>query len=223
MLRDLVRAVAQLSDPATRRWVWISVAGALGILIGLVVLIELAVTFLGETGYVWLDWIVRILSAGGALLGAWFLFPAVATVLLGMMLDPVVDAVEARHYPGLPPPRKIGLVEGTGGALRLGLLTVLLNLLVLPLYFVPVVNLVVALLLNGFLLGREYVELVAARRMARADVKALRARHGAAILAAGAVVAALLLIPFVNLVAPVVGIALFTHRLRAWRPGPVQS
>ena len=97
MLRDLVRAVAQLSDPATRRWVWISVGGALGILVGLVVLIELAVTFLGETGYVWLDWIVRILSAGGALLGAWFLLMIISFVLVTLVHPPqtVVGAIDS--------------------------------------------------------------------------------------------------------------------------------
>ena len=216
MLTDLSRAFGQLSDPGTRRYVFWSVLGALTVLVALVAGIELAIALLAETGRAWLDWIVRALGGLGAVIGAWFLFPAVVSLILGFLLDGVVRAVEDRHYPLLPPARQSSLAESLGGALRLGLLAVALNILVLPVYLLPGVNLIVWLLLNGYLLGREYVETVAARRMGREAAAGLRRRHRLGVLASGAIVAGLLLVPVVNLVAPVVGIALMTHRFHRW-------
>lgn len=225
MLSDLSRAFGQLSDPGTRRYVVWSVLGALAVLAALIGGLELALALLAETGRPWLDWTIRALGGLGAVVGAWFLFPAVVTLILGFLLDGVVRAVEARHYPMLPPARPQSFVEGLGAAIRLGAVAVALNLLVLPIYLVPGLNLLVWLLLNGHLLGREYVETVAAGRMPRRQAADLRRRHRLGVLASGAIVAGLLLVPFVNLVAPVVGIALMTHRFHRWWPGhnPTES
>lgn len=225
MLSDLSRAFSQLSDPGTRRYVLWSVLGALAVLVALVAGLQVALALLAETGRVWLDWIIRALGGLGSLVAAWFLFPAAASLILGFMLDGVVRAVEARHYPWLPPAREMGFSESLGSAVRLAALALLLNLLALPIYLLPGVNLVVWLLLNGYLLGREYIETVAARRIPRPAVTELRHRHRWGVLASGAIVAALLLLPVVNLVAPVVGIALMTHRFYRWRgePRPTKS
>lgn len=67
------------------------------------------------------------------------------------------------------------------------------------------------LALNGFLLGREYFQLIAARRLGRAGARALRRRHAATIWLAGALMALPLLVPVVNLLVPVIGAATFTH------------
>ncbi|HMR32070.1 MAG TPA: EI24 domain-containing protein [Geminicoccaceae bacterium] len=218
MPTDLSRAFGQLSDPGTRRYVLWSILGAVAVLLALVAGLELVLTLLAETGRAWLDWIVRALGALGAVIGAWFLFPGVASLIMGFLLDGVVRAVEARHYPWLAPAREAGLAESLAAALRLGVIVVVLNIVVLPVYLIPGVNLVVWILLNGYLLGREYIETVASRRLRRADVAELRRRHRLGVLASGAIVAALLLVPGVNLVAPVVGIALMTHRFHRWWP-----
>jgi uncharacterized protein involved in cysteine biosynthesis len=225
MLTDLSRAFAQLSDPGTRRYVVWSVLGALAVLVALIAGLQLALALLAETGTPWLDWTIRALGGLGSVVGAWFLFPAVVSLILGFLLEGVVRAVEARHYPALPPARQQGLAESTAAALRLGALAVALNILVLPIYLVPGLNLAVWLLLNGHLLGREYAETVAAGRMSRALAADLRRRHRWGVLASGVIVAGLLLVPVVNLVAPVVGIALMTHRFHRWRLGgdPTES
>jgi len=99
---------------------------------------------------------------------------------------------------------------------RLGGLALLLNLLALPLYLLPGPNLPVYLLLNGYLLGREYFEVVALRRLDAAATDRVRRRWRLRLWAIGAVIAPLLLIPLVNLVAPVIGVALMTLRFHRW-------
>ena len=80
---------------------------------------------------------------------------------------------------------------------------------------------VIFIALNGYLLGREYFQLVALRRLGREGAKKARRRHAATIWLAGALMAAPLTIPIVNLFIPVLGAATFTHlfhRLEARRP-----
>ena len=66
-------------------------------------------------------------------------------------------------------------------------------------------------IVNGFLLGREYIELVALRRMTPPEAKVFRRRHLIPVWTMGALLAFPLSIPIVNLVAPLVGVAAFVH------------
>jgi uncharacterized protein involved in cysteine biosynthesis len=95
---------------------------------------------------------------------------------------------------------------------RLMVVTVVLNLLALPLYvFVPGVNFFVFLGLNGYLLGRQYFEVVALRRLDMAATRTARRRFGGRVFAGGVVIAGLFAVPFVNLLAPVIAIAFMVH------------
>ena len=80
----------------------------------------------------------------------------------------------------------------------------------------PLLNLPVWLALNGYLVGREYAELVASRRLAPAMAARLRRDHRLVFWLAGAVIAFLLAVPILNLVAPVVGAAFMTMRFQRY-------
>jgi len=67
-------------------------------------------------------------------------------------------------------------------------------------------------IVNGFLLGREYFQLVALRRVDRAEAAALRRKHFATIWLTGTAMAVPLSIPLVNLIVPIAGVAIFTHQ-----------
>ncbi|HRO04835.1 MAG TPA: hypothetical protein PLS69_14645, partial [Terricaulis sp.] len=82
---------------------------------------------------------------------------------------------------------------------------------VIPLYFIPVINALTFYTLNGFLMGREYFTITAARRMSYAEAVALRKRHGGAMLAVGL---ACSVIPFF---APLVGASAMTRLVNSLR------
>ena len=136
--------------------------------------------------------------------------------LSSLFLDRVVDVTEERHYPALPPARSIPVAEAAGAAARLLGASLLLNILALPVYFVPLLNLPVWLLINGFLIGREYAELIGLRRVDRRTLEVLRGQQRAMFWLSGAVIALLLALPLVNLVAPIVGAAFMTHRFHRY-------
>jgi uncharacterized protein involved in cysteine biosynthesis len=103
-------------------------------------------------------------------------------------------------------------------SLQLVALAIVLNLLVLPLYFVPGLNLAIFLATNGFLLAREYVTMLAARRLDSHEARLFwKTRRGQAWLA-GISFAALSAIPVVNLAVPVLAVAATAHLVESWLP-----
>lgn len=211
MFRDFSKAFSQLSDPRLRSVIWLSLALTLGTYVALGLALWWGFSSTVLLSLPWADTMIDIFGTLAALLLSLFLFPAVVTLWMGLYLEDVADAVEERHYPTLPDPRQQQPVEALWVGVRLGLVALLANLLVLPLYFIPVVNLFVFYGVNGYLLGREYFEMVALRRFSDAEVKALRQKYSPLLWTMGAVITFLLSVPILNILAPLVGVAAMTH------------
>ncbi len=228
MISALGKAFAQLSDPRVRRVLFWSLGLALGIFIALWAGLGFLVTVGGDWlasfvagagwGSPWSDIADWIATLGGFLLlivVSFLVFPGVVSMIVPLFMDQVASAVEDKHYPGLPPARQQPVAEMLGDAVKLGLVTVGLNLLALPFYliflFIPGLNLLLFYLLNGYLFGREYYELVAVRRLQHPELKALWAGRKRRFMLAGAVITFLFSVPIVNLIAPVVGTAFMVH------------
>lgn len=147
------------------------------------------------------------------LLGFWLLFRIVALAVLQFYADEVVAAVEARHYPDAagrarPLPFARDLANSLRGLLR----AIALHLAALPLIVVlwPVPFGVPALLLlvNAVLLGRELTDMAWLRH--ESEIAANPVPRGERLLLGGAI-AGIMLVPFANLAAPIVGAAAGTH------------
>jgi uncharacterized protein involved in cysteine biosynthesis len=137
----------------------------------------------------------------------------VAAAVVGFFLDDIAAAVEARHYPALPPVQPLGLSEQVADSARFLALVVAVNAVALVIYLtVPPLAPFVFWIVNGFLLGKEYFQLVAMRRLGRAGGLALAQRHFWRIWIAGTLMAIPLSVPLLNLVVPIVGVAVFTHQ-----------
>lgn len=211
MIPALFKSFRQLTDPRLNWVVLVSLAGALATFAGLWYGIAWAIESSDVLTGSWFEFLTDWLSGAATFFLAIFLFPAVMTMFAAMLLDYVVAAVEARHYPGLPPPRNQPILETLFYVVRFTLLVVGLNLLALPFYLVPGLNLVVFWVLNGYLLGREYFEVVSLRRLAGAETRALRRANRGRVFVAGLAIAVLMTVPVVNLLMPVVGAAFMTH------------
>jgi CysZ protein len=217
MIFAFARAFGQLSDPAFRRAIGWSLALAVLVFAGLWLSVWLVLTHTAITELGWIDTTVDVLGGLAAVLLAFVLFPGVVAAILSLFAERVIGAVEARHYPGLPPPREQPLSEQIATALRFLAMVVALNLAALPLYLVPVVNALVFYGLNGYLLGREYFEMVAPRRLEMEPRRVLWRRRRVGFVLAGVAFAFLSTLPLVNLLAPVVAAAAMTHLVESYR------
>ncbi|SER74005.1 Uncharacterized protein involved in cysteine biosynthesis [Tranquillimonas rosea] len=227
IVTDALRALGQIGDPRFSR----VLARGIGLTVLLLVAVYVAVFYL--VGWMVPDsfslpWIGQVtwvdgLASGASLLLMMalsvFLMVPVASAFTSLFLDDVADAVEARHYPGLGPALRVPWAEALHDSVSfLGVLIAAnLGALVLYLLLAPAAPLIF-LALNGYLLGREYFQLVAIRRLGRSGAAAMRRRHAGQIWAAGALMALPLTIPLVNLLVPVLGAATFTHLFHRLAP-----
>ncbi|MGH6918507.1 MAG: EI24 domain-containing protein [Geminicoccaceae bacterium] len=211
LLKALILSIRQLSDPAIRRVLVRCVLLAVATFVLLVAAVGLGLGALDPTGLAWLDGTLAVLGSLGALVLAWLLFPIVIVVSLGLFADEVIEAVERRYYPDLPPAPGMGTAQSTWGAIRFTMVALALNLLVLPLYLLPGANVILYLALNGYLLGREYFEQVAQRRLAWRSIAQLRRSARARLWWAGVWIAGLLTVPVLNLIAPVIATCFMVH------------
>jgi uncharacterized protein involved in cysteine biosynthesis len=149
-----------------------------------------------------------------AIVGGWLLFRVVALAVLQFFADEVVLAVEARRYPqAAATARKLPFAEDARNAAAGLLRAVIVNVIALPVALLLLVTGVGTALLfwavNAWLLGRELMDMVWLRhRSGSDDAPPLDALTRFAL---GGIVAGMLLVPFVNLLAPVLGAAAATH------------
>lgn len=217
MIAALFKSLNQLPDPTFRRVVLLTLLWSILLFAGLIAAVWwlLNSTQLFEWG--WLETIVDWLGGATAVITAFVLFPGAALVIISFMLEPVARAVEKKHFPDLEAPRNQSVGEAVMIGLRYGAIAIVLNLIFLPLYIIPILNIFVFGALNGYLLGREYFELVALRRLDVPSMKAMWRRHRSRWFIAGVLITLLLSIPLVNWFMPVVAVAFMLHMFESMR------
>ncbi len=211
MLNAFALSFAQLGDPRIRAVLVKTALGTLLIFALLWIAVGILLVELGPS-LPWLHWTVILLGHLATAVLAWLLFPGLSGLVVSFHLEAVARAVERQHYPELapPPPQRLGVFVRAG--LRFAAASIALNLLAIPIYlFVPGINLLFFYGLNGYLLSREYFELVALRRIAPEEARRMRLAHPSRMLLSGVAIAFLLTVPVVNLVAPVFATALMVH------------
>ena len=221
MIQSLLRGFQQLFDPPTRRLVIFSALLALGVLVVLAIVLWFLLAQVKLLEWEWAQGALEILAGAGLLFLVWLLFPAALSATMSLFLDSVTAQVERLHYPGLPPPRRQAIHESVWNGVKLALVALGLNILALPVYllglFFPPLFFFVFYALNGYLLGREYFETVALRRLSAGEAGELWRREKGRLIVAGVVITLMLTIPFLNLVAPVVATAFMLHLFESMR------
>ena len=220
ILSSFALALSQLPDPRFRRVLLLGVGLTIALLIAAYALIltiinatvaaELSLPLIGDV-----TWVGDLLGWGSLflmLLLSVFLMVPVASAITSLFLDDVAQAVEDVHYPDQPPVARVSFWDGLRDSVNFLGVLIAANLLAFMLYaMLPILALPIFYALNGFLLGREYFQIAAMRRLGREGARALRQQHNATIWIAGCLMAIPLSIPLVNLIIPILGAATFTH------------
>ncbi|GAC1573859.1 MAG: hypothetical protein NVS3B5_03760 [Sphingomicrobium sp.] len=156
---------------------------------------------------------------------AWFLFPGVAVGVLMGFSDRIAAAVEQRHYAAAAArARPIGIGRGAVMGLKSAGRILLFNLIAMPFYGMLLITgigpFILFVIVNGLALGRDFAELAAVRHAdhlsRRVWLKSTRGEQGLS----GTLVSILFLIPFANLLAPILGASMAIH-LYNRRGGPL--
>jgi len=214
------KAVSQLPDPAFRRVLWLGIALTIALLVavyaGLLAFIDYTtaggVTLPGVGDVTWLGDLLSIGSLFAMLILSVFLMIPVASLITSLFLDDVAHAVEAKHYSHLPPVPRLPLWDSFRDSINFLGVLIAANVLGFFAYLLlPFLSLGIFYALNGYLLGREYFQMAAMRRVGRQKAKEMRKANRGTVWLAGVLMALPLTLPLVNLLIPILGAATFTH------------
>lgn len=220
--RALALSLAQLGDPAILKVLAKTAAITLAIFAALGYAASFGfASLLGRAGIADEGGLSAALALVAVVVAGWLLFRLVALAVLQFFADEVVRAVEAKHYPGhAARARDIPFREELANSTKSTLRALLVNLAALPFALLLLVTGVGTALLfwlvNAWLLGRELHDMVWLRH--RAGPTDAAPVSGASRFLLGGLVAALLVVPFVNLLAPVIGAASAAHMIHRARP-----
>jgi CysZ protein len=220
MLASFTMAFGQLNDSRFLKPLLYS--------LGLSVLLALIAFPLGYLGFEWLnqaflawleggdswwmstiEWGLRVLGILIILVIFVFAFGTIQTAFLGLFLDDVVTAARDKNHPTVqldaPPP----LSKSSWASAQFLTLSLSVNALILPIvligWFLPPLGLIVQLIANGYLFGKEYEDIIAVRFQTESRLDPLKRTIF------GTAAAALYLVPVLNFVAPVISAAAFTN------------
>ena len=156
-----------------------------------------------------IEWSLRVLGILIISVVLFFAFGSIQTAFLGLFLDDIVTATRDKNHPTVelePPP---SLIKSSLSSVRFIGLSLSLNALILPIvligWFLPPVGLIVQLIANGYLFGKEYEDIIAVRFETEIHLDPLKRTIF------GTATAALFLVPVLNFIAPVISAAAFTN------------
>ena len=213
-ISSVLLAFCQLADPAILRVLGKSLAITLCVFILFAfALVKTLPWLLGEYGELAGDSYV-VIGAVLTFLLAWFVFRIVALAVLQFFADEVVAAVEAKHYPDAArKARKLPFREDLSNSLKGIGRTLGYNALAIPvavvLVFTAIGPAVIFLLVNAVLLGRELTDMGWFRHRSLPEARSPVGPFER--LALGGFIAGLMVIPLINILAPVIGAAAGTH------------
>ncbi|ACK81505.1 sulfate transporter family protein [Methylorubrum extorquens] len=232
LIKAAAAAMRQVFSPALRGILFKSLALTIGLLVvvwfGLTRLIQaFQASHHISADYPFLDTLAFFLAGAGLFVALAYIMPAVSILVAGFFLDDVAEVVEHSDFPADTPGRALPWGQALGSAFRFAGLALLVNFVALILVFVPGVNLVAFFGANAYLLGREYFELAAGRFRSLPEARAMREHYGFTVIAAGCLLAGLMIVPIVNLVTPLFGVALMVHLHKGLErralPGPAET
>ncbi|MHB8809085.1 MAG: EI24 domain-containing protein [Desulfobulbaceae bacterium] len=165
----------------------------------------------------WLDtainWVVGVVLG----IGGWFMLPVLVLLISAAFQEITINKVEQAEYPEEMRAKEPHFWTDLRHDIRFALKALLLNLLVLPFYFIGI-GFVLSVALNSYLLGREFFENAAGYHLGKPGARELGRRHKKLVYSSGLVITLLTLTPVANLFAPIIAVVWMVHLYHGIRP-----
>ncbi len=166
----------------------------------------------------WLDSLVNWLTGGILGVAGWFMLPAIIVLVSGMFQEKTIHRVELAYYPDEVRTEEPGFWPDLAHDIRFTLRALILNVLVLPLYLLGI-GFVISVLLNSYLLGREFFEGAAGYHIGKPEAKTIGQRNRVAVYGGGLVITLMALVPVMNLFVPIFAVVWMVHVYHGLKKG----
>lgn len=211
MFKAFFKALNDVTSPEFRSVLWKSIGLTLALFVGVMVAVEIILSFLTLVPWPWLQTVIAIGTGLGLVAAFFFLIVPVTAMFAGLFLDWIATRIENSHYPQDVKGKPLSTIGALLFGLQFATVALAVNLIVLPLVFFAGFGAVLLLLANAYLISREYFEMAASRFMSPAAASALRKKNATKIYVAGLIPAALAMIPIINLAVPLFATSYFVH------------
>jgi len=153
-----------------------------------------------------IDWIVGIVLG----IGGWFMLPVLVVLVSGVFQEITISRVEGAEYPAVKRAGEPRFWPDLLHDMRFTAKALVLNMLILPFYLLGI-GFVFSVVLNSYLLGREFFESAAGYHLGKPKAREMGRRHRRIIYSSGLVLTLLSLVPVVNLFVPIIAVVWMVH------------
>ena len=210
MISATLKALGDLLSAEFRSVLLKAIGMTLGLFTAILLGVEVLLSYLSVIPWPWAETLAAIGAGFGLLVAFFFMMSPVVAIFAGLYLDTVAARVEERHYPQDPMGTPLSSYRAIITSLQFALIILVVNLAALPLIFTGV-GVIALVIVNAYLLSREYFEMIAMRHLSVEDARQLRKENAPQVFAAGFVPALLSIVPIVNLVVPLFATSYFVH------------
>lgn len=218
-LTAIQRTIRQIPEPAFFKVLIIGLVLTALALIAATAAAGWVTPLVWESEWSWLNTLIEWAVGLAAIWLGFILFVPLSALFVGLFLDSVVDAVEARYYPHRRAGPPLGVVKAGWLGLRLAAAVLVFNVAALPLYlltfWIPFAAIAIFYGINAYLLGWGFYDLIATRHMEARDAARHRRTIRTDLLLSGLLITFLFTVPVLNLGAPILGAAFFVHIFHA--------
>ena len=158
----------------------------------------------------WLDTLINLIIGVISGIGAWFMLPSVIVIIAGVFQEIAISRVEGRNYPQAQRSEKPKFWPDALHDIKFTLWALFLNLLVLPLHLL-VVGVFVSIVLNSYLVGREFFEMAAGYHIGKPQAHKLIRHNRRDVYGGGLVITLMTAVPLLNLFVPIVAVVWMVH------------
>ena len=183
---------------------------AIIVVIALIILITWLTSYLVHFETEWLNTLITSLAGVISGIGGWFMLPAFTILIGGMFQETIISRVEKNYYPDAIRKEAPKFWPDFFHDIRFTSKSILLNILIFPTYFF-VIGFIVSIILNSYLLGREFFETAAGHHVGKAKANFLLKQNKAAVYGGGLVITLMNLIPILNVFMPIIGMVWMVH------------
>lgn len=162
-------------------------------------------------GWVSWQWLIAALQSAAAIGVTWLIFPLLVPMFISMFVNQLAARINAHEYIDRPQGKDMPFFPELAMDMKFAGYALLLNIVILPIYLIPGLNLMIYYALNAHLLGKQYFMMVARRHIAPIDLKANMHPYRSRIYLYGLVIVVASTVPVMNLLAPVFATALMVH------------
>jgi CysZ protein len=138
------------------------------------------------------------------------MLPALTILIGGMFQETVINRVEKKYYPENVRKETPKFWPDFFHDVKFTIKSIILNILIFPFYFFAI-GFIVSILLNSYLLGREFFETAAGHHIGKDKATILLKQNKMVIYGGGLVITLMNLIPILNVFMPIIGMVWMVH------------